>query len=112
MSFNSIYRKKTAIEEQWEQQQAFELTSVEQETYERYFYGTEHWNYFTNDEDLGPVILSIKQETLNNRDQFRILVRAISYTVHGLIPASCVFADRYHFNMKLKFFDKRKTKLI
>ncbi|CAG9100999.1 unnamed protein product [Plutella xylostella] len=26
----------------------------------------------------------------------RILVRAISYTVHGLIPASCVFADRYN----------------
>ncbi|XP_037916826.1 uncharacterized protein LOC119655154 isoform X4 [Hermetia illucens] len=89
-------RKKTAIEEQWEQQQGFELTSVEQETYEKYFYGTEHWNYFTTDEDLGPVILSIKQETLNGRDQFRILVRAISYTVHGLIPASCVFADRYN----------------
>lgn len=76
-------------------QQGFELTSVEQETYEKYFYSTEHWNYFTNDEDLGPVILSIKQENLNGRDQFRILVRAISYTVHGLIPASCVFADRY-----------------
>lgn len=109
-----VPRKKTTIEEQWEQQQSFELTSVEQETYERYFYGSEHWNYFTNDEDLGPVILSIKQETLNGRDQFRILVRAISYTgeylhlyntkiatdslishaVHGLIPASCVFADR------------------
>lgn len=89
-----VPRRKTTIEEQWEQQQSFELTSVEQETYERYFYGTEHWNYFTNDEDLGPVILSIKQETLNGRDQFRILVRAISYTVHGLIPASCVFADR------------------
>lgn len=87
-------RKKTTIEEQWEKNQGFELTSVEQETYEKYFYGSEHWNYFTNDEDLGPVILSIKQETLNNRDQFRILVRAISYTVHGLIPASCVFADR------------------
>lgn len=88
-------RKKTTIEEQWEKNQGFELTSVEQETYEKYFYGTEHWNYFANDEDLGPVILSIKQETLNSRDQFRILVRAISYTVHGLIPASCVFADRY-----------------
>ena len=87
-------RKKTTIEEQWEKNQGFELTSVEQETYEKYFYGSEHWNYFTNDEDLGPVILSIKQETLNNRDQFRILVRATSYTVHGLIPASCVFADR------------------
>ncbi|EAT43468.1 AAEL005099-PA, partial [Aedes aegypti] len=91
---DNVPRKKTAIEEQWEQQQGFELTSVEQETYEKYFYGTEHWNYFTNDEDLGPVILSIKQETINGRDQFRILVRAISYTVHGLIPASCVFADR------------------
>ncbi|XP_044749572.1 uncharacterized protein LOC123310202 [Coccinella septempunctata] len=89
-------RKKTVIEEQWEKNQGFELTSVEQETYEKYFYGTEHWNYFTNDEDLGPVVLSIKQETLNSRDQFRILVRAISYTVHGLIPASCVFADRYN----------------
>ncbi|KAG8226254.1 hypothetical protein J437_LFUL004811 [Ladona fulva] len=65
-----LERKKTVIEEQWEKNQCFELTSVEQETYEKYFYGTEHWNYFTNDEDLGPVILSIKQETLNNRDQF------------------------------------------
>lgn len=88
-------RKRSAIEEQWDLHQGFELTSVEQETYEKYFYSTEHWNYFTNDEDLGPVILSIKQENLNGRDQFRILVRAISYTVHGLIPASCVFADRY-----------------
>ena len=26
----------------------------------------------------------------------RIMVRAISYTVHGLVPASCVFADRYN----------------
>ena len=32
-----------------------------QETHEKYFYSTEHWNYFTNDEDLGPVILSLKQ---------------------------------------------------
>ncbi|PNF15305.1 hypothetical protein B7P43_G01006 [Cryptotermes secundus] len=29
-------------------------------------------------------------------ERIRILVRAISYTVHGLIPASCVFADRYN----------------
>lgn len=98
---DTIPRRKTTIEEQWEQHQSFELTSVEQETYEKYFYATEHWNYFTNDEDLGPVILSIKQETLNGRDQFRILVRAISYTVHGLIPASCVFADRYRQQINL-----------
>lgn len=51
---------------------------MEQETYEKYFYGTEHWNYFTNDEDLGPVILSIKQETLNGRDQFRYVFEVMS----------------------------------
>lgn len=51
-----VPRRKTTIEEQWEQQQSFELTSVEQETYEKYFYGSEHWNYFTNDE--GTVRLS------------------------------------------------------
>ncbi|XP_034941972.1 uncharacterized protein rsh [Chelonus insularis] len=101
-----VPRKKTTIEEQWEKNQGFELTSVEQETYEKYFYGTEHWNYFTNDEDLGPVILSIKQETISGRDQFRILVRAISYTVHGLIPASCVFADRYNREEVVKSLGK------
>eukprot|EP00094_Tigriopus_californicus_P006870 TCALIF_06617-PA protein Name:"Similar to RAP1GAP Rap1 GTPase-activating protein 1 (Homo sapiens)" AED:0.25 eAED:0.23 QI:0/0.92/0.71/1/1/1/14/2097/582 len=102
-------RKKTPVEEQWEKYGQFGLTSVEQETHEKYFYGTEHWNYFTNDEDLGPVILSLKQENINGRDQFsekqeakkrlvcfRVLVRAVSYTIHGLIPASCVFADRYN----------------
>ena len=26
----------------------------------------------------------------------RILVRAVGYTIHGLIPCSCVFADRYN----------------
>jgi len=64
-------RRKTAIEEQFDRAGTFELTSVEQETYERYFYGTEHWNYFSNDEDLGPVVLSMKQEIINGRDQFR-----------------------------------------
>ncbi|XP_055930652.1 uncharacterized protein LOC129960928 isoform X3 [Argiope bruennichi] len=73
----------------------FELISVEEETYEKYFYGTEHWNYFTNDEALGPVILSIKQENVYNRDQFRVMLRTVSYCLHGLVPASCICADRY-----------------
>ena len=70
-------RKKSPIEEAWEKYGSFGLTSVEQETHEKYFYGTEHWNYFTNDEDLGPVILSLKQETINGRDQFRYLLCAL-----------------------------------
>ncbi|XP_076350365.1 uncharacterized protein LOC143246977 isoform X2 [Tachypleus tridentatus] len=73
----------------------FQLTLTEKETYEKHFYVTEHWNYFTNDEDLGPVVLSFKQENITNRDQFRIMLRTVSYTLHGLVPASCVCADRY-----------------
>ena len=64
-------REKTPIEEHFDKYGTFELTSIEQETFEKYFYGTEHWNYFTQDEDLGPIILSLKQETINGRDQFR-----------------------------------------
>ena len=60
-------RKKSIIEEHWHKYGSFELTSVVQTTYEKYFYGTEHWNYFTNDDDLGPVILSLKQENINTR---------------------------------------------
>ena len=89
-------RKKSIAEEHWAKYGSFELTSIVQDTHEKYFYATEHWNYFTNDEDLGPIILSLKQENINGRDQFRILVRAIGYTIHGLIPTSCVFADRYN----------------
>ncbi|XP_047492045.1 uncharacterized protein LOC125041252 [Penaeus chinensis] len=103
---NEPSRQKTCIQEQYERTGQFELTSIEQETYEKYFYGTEHWNYFTQDEDLGPVILSLKQETSNGRDQFRIMVRGISYTVHGLVPASCVFADRYNREEVVRSFGR------
>ncbi|GBP48693.1 Signal-induced proliferation-associated 1-like protein 1 [Eumeta japonica] len=102
----STPKKKTAIEEQWERAGGFELTSVEQETYEKYFYGTEHWNYFTNDEDLGPVILSIKQETLNARDQFSMRISLL--LIHQLafardcarmnIHSSSYIVTDYDFN--------------
>ena len=84
-------RRKTAIEEQFDRAGTFELTSVEQETYERYFYGTEHWNYFSNDEDLGPVVLSLKQEIINGRDQFRSV--SLDSTANGaaLFPAQFSF---------------------
>lgn len=72
-----------------------ELISFEEENYEKYYYGCEHWNYFTNDELLGPVMLSLKQEVNNQRDHFHVLLRTISYTLHGTIPASTICADRY-----------------
>ena len=73
----------------------FELISFQEEMFEKHFFGKEHWNYFTNDEGLGPVILSLKQEQQNGRDSFRILLRTVSYSLHGSVPASSICADRY-----------------
>lgn len=36
----------------------------------------------------------------------RIMVRGISYTVHGLVPASCVFADRYNREEVVRSFGR------
>ena len=73
----------------------FELINFQEEMFEKHYHGKEHWNYFTNDEALGPVILSLKQETFSNRDQFRILLRTVSYSLHGIVPTSSICADRY-----------------
>ena len=69
--FNQPSEEKLAIKKGSLLQVVSLLMTLFQETHEKYFYGTEHWNYFTNDEDLGPVILSLKQENINGRDQFR-----------------------------------------
>lgn len=74
---------------------SLDLISFEEENYEKHYYGREHWNYFTNDEMLGPVMLSLKQEVNNQRDHFHVLLRTVSYTLHGTIPASTICADRY-----------------
>ncbi|RWS27340.1 rap GTPase-activating-like protein [Leptotrombidium deliense] len=73
----------------------FELISFQEEIYEKHYHGKEHWNYFSNDESLGPVILSLKQQSTGGRDQFRVLLRTVSYSLHGLVPASSICADRY-----------------
>jgi hypothetical protein len=51
--------------------------------------------YFLNPDHDARYHPNDAQENINGRDQFRILVRAVGYTIHGLIPASCVFADRH-----------------
>lgn len=34
------------------------------------------------------------------------MVRGISYTVHGMVPASCVFADRYNREEVVRSFSR------
>ena len=50
----------------------FALTMLEEKTYRNLFHDTEHWNYYVEDEpDVGPCLLSIKQEAQESRTVFR-----------------------------------------
>lgn len=45
----------------------FVLRTMEESVYRVHFIGGEHWNFFTEEPDVGPIILSLKQE----HDQLR-----------------------------------------
>jgi len=50
----------------------FPLAPLEEQAYGEQFYKTEHWNYYVVDEtDVGPCLLSIKQEEQETRTLFR-----------------------------------------
>uniref|UniRef100_A0AAG5CWQ1 Rap-GAP domain-containing protein n=1 Tax=Anopheles atroparvus TaxID=41427 RepID=A0AAG5CWQ1_ANOAO len=58
--------------------------------YRRFFISREHSNLVGHDDQLGPVLLSIKSENVANQDHIRILLRLRTGTMHELIPASCL----------------------
>ncbi|XP_035908713.1 rap1 GTPase-activating protein 1 isoform X1 [Anopheles stephensi] len=58
--------------------------------YRRFFIAREHSNLVGHDEQLGPVLLSIKSENVANQEHIRILLRLRTGTMHELIPASCL----------------------
>lgn len=58
--------------------------------YRLHFYGREHSNLVGHDEVQGPVLMSIKPETIANQPHLRILLRLKSGTMHEIIPTSCL----------------------
>lgn len=58
--------------------------------YRRFFISREHSNLVGHDDQLGPVLLSIKSENVANQDHIRILLRLRTGTMHEIIPASCL----------------------
>ncbi|XP_055632321.1 rap1 GTPase-activating protein 1 isoform X3 [Toxorhynchites rutilus septentrionalis] len=58
--------------------------------YRRFFIAREHSNLVGHDDQLGPVLLSIKSENVANQDHIRILLRLRTGTMHEIIPASCL----------------------
>ncbi|XP_030384658.1 rap1 GTPase-activating protein 1 isoform X2 [Scaptodrosophila lebanonensis] len=58
--------------------------------YRRFYVAREHSNLVGHDEQLGPVLISIKTENVANQEHVRILLRLRTGTMHELIPVSCM----------------------
>ncbi|XP_017151994.1 rap1 GTPase-activating protein 1 isoform X2 [Drosophila miranda] len=61
--------------------------------YRRFYAAREHSNLVGQDEQLGPVLISIKTENVANQEHMRILLRLRTGTMHELIPVSCLGAQ-------------------
>ncbi|XP_037708579.1 rap1 GTPase-activating protein 1 isoform X3 [Drosophila subpulchrella] len=58
--------------------------------YRRFYAAREHSNLIGQDEQLGPILISIKSENVANQEHMRILMRLRSGTMHELLPVSCL----------------------
>ncbi|VDK45018.1 unnamed protein product [Anisakis simplex] len=58
--------------------------------YRRYFVGREHHDFYAIDNNLGPLVLSVRTETISSQDHFRIMLRTRHGTVHEIVPASAL----------------------
>ncbi|XP_043935781.1 rap1 GTPase-activating protein 1-like isoform X2 [Protopterus annectens] len=58
--------------------------------YRKHFLGKEHQNFYSNDNALGYLVLSVRYEQLENQEHLRLLLRTKSMTYHDVIPISCL----------------------
>ena len=58
--------------------------------YRQHFFGKEHSNLVGFDGKQGPILISIKQETIAQQAHLRILLRTKFGTMHEIIPTSCL----------------------
>ncbi|XP_074039238.1 rap1 GTPase-activating protein 1 isoform X3 [Leptinotarsa decemlineata] len=58
--------------------------------YRRFFVKKEHSTLIGQDDQLGPVLLSIKTENVANQEHTRILLRLCTGTMHEIVPSSCL----------------------
>ncbi|XP_055375677.1 rap1 GTPase-activating protein 1-like isoform X2 [Condylostylus longicornis] len=61
--------------------------------YRRFYMTRDHSNLVGHDDNLGPVLLSIKNENVANQEHIRILLRLRTGTMHEIIPASCLIPN-------------------
>ncbi|ESO91442.1 hypothetical protein LOTGIDRAFT_105226, partial [Lottia gigantea] len=54
--------------------------------YRKYFLGKEHFNYYAVDENLGPIVMSIKAEA--SQESIRVILRTRFTIHHEILPSS------------------------
>ncbi|XP_050525940.1 rap1 GTPase-activating protein 1 isoform X3 [Daktulosphaira vitifoliae] len=64
--------------------------------YRRYFMGREHFNFVGTDDQLGPVLLSVKTESVSSQEHTRLLLRLRTGTTHELVPSTCATSVPHH----------------
>lgn len=61
-----------------------------------------------SDENLGPVVMSLKNEHMASQDHTRILLRLRTETMHGLIPTTSEFTTLYDIILHLRMMGRLK----
>ena len=72
----------------------FNLRIMEESTYREYYHGVQHWNYFTEEPDIGPIILSLKQEPCGEKFRYHRMYMNICVCV-CLFFFVCVYVLMY-----------------
>ncbi|EDV24147.1 uncharacterized protein TRIADDRAFT_26628 [Trichoplax adhaerens] len=57
-------------------------------TYRKHYKGKEHHNYYTDDKNLGFVLLSLKMDTIEDCECIRALLRSKNLFIHQLLPCN------------------------
>ena len=55
------------------------LRNMEETAYREHYFGVQHWNYFTEEPDIGPIILSLKQEPCGEKFRLEMNKRMSGY---------------------------------
>ncbi|CAG7817153.1 unnamed protein product [Allacma fusca] len=87
--------------------------------YRKYFIGKEHYNFVANDDKLGPILLSVKSETVAGHEHWRLILRLTTGTSHELVPISCLStngstssASGYNYQSSISPCPARMAKLL
>ncbi|KAL3862379.1 hypothetical protein ACJMK2_008350 [Sinanodonta woodiana] len=58
--------------------------------YREHFLGKEHFNCYTHDDNLGPIVMSFREESTSDEEQVRAILRTKFCTRHAVFPITAV----------------------